>query len=542
MKEPSAFQSFLIIASCTLTMVANISTNTSVSISLPVIQHDFQIPQAALQWIISANPLSNGCLLLLFGRLADLYGRKQVFLIGSLWLLSFTLGCAFVEEPITLDILRGLQGIGGAATIPASLGILAHTFHSGRLRAVAFASFAAGAPLGGGFGVVLGGVLTQLTPQSWRSPFYLSAGLTALSMIGGLLSFNQDEPSNEVDTRVDWIGAFLVTAGLVLIVFVLGQGEVAPKQWSTPYIIALLVIGMVLVLGFIVWQVHLESLQYASEGISYPDPDSRCEWLSHLALRWLPTPPPIMKISLWTRMHGRVAIVFCIAFLTWACFQTWLYWVTLYYQNFVGYSPLRTVVRMLPMFVTGIACNALIALCVDHIPMTILVACGTSLTGCACLLFAVINPNAVYWAFGFPAAIISVVGADFVFACGTMYVAKNCLPHEQSVGGAVFQTMTQLGTALGVTVSTIVFNRVLESKATDTAGLPQLLTLPAYKAACWSGFAFGMCACLLTIIFLRVGIIGHNDQSSSLTVTEMGGQRTTTKDTQGDAHKKRVRK
>ena len=69
---------------------------------------------------------------------------------------------------------------------------------------------------------------------------------------------------------------------------------------------------------------------------------------------------------------------------------------------------------------------------------------GMALTGVSNLLFAVINPNAVYWAFGFPAAILSVFGADFVFAAGTLFVAKVCLPHEQSVGGALFQTMTQV--------------------------------------------------------------------------------------------------
>jgi hypothetical protein len=280
------------------------------------------------------------------------------------------------------------------------------------------------------------------------------------------------------------------------------------------------------VLLFIPWQYHLESLQDAASGSkTYPDPKSRYAPLSRFALKWLPTSPPIMKMSLWTRVHGRLAVVFLVALLNWCSFQAWIYWVTLYYQNYVGFSPLRTVVRLVPMFVTGIACNAFVALFVDHIPMTILVACGTTLTGCASLLFAIINPNAVYWAFGFPSAIIAVVGADFVFACGTMYVAKNCLPHEQSVGGAVFQTMTQIGTALGVTVSTVVYDRVLESRAADNgisisnstaANEPGWLTIPAYRAAFWSNFAFGMCACSLTIIFLRVGVIGHRPPPQTL--------------------------
>ncbi|KAJ3747276.1 putative efflux transporter [Lentinula detonsa] len=525
------WQTILLITSCTLAMLTTTASNSAVSIALPTMENDLEIPQAALDWVVAANPLSNGCLLLLFGRLADLYGRKKVFLVGSLWLVAFTLGCAFAQDPLTLDILRGFQGLGSAATIPASLGILAHSFPPGRTRAIAFATFAAGAPLGGGTGVIFGGLLTELTSQSWRSPFYLVAGITVLSMTTAMVSFNPDHPSTEEDQRVDWIGASLVTTGLVLIVFVLGQGEVAPKQWSTPYIIALLIVGVVFVLLFIVWQYHLERIQDAASK-PYPTSGSRFAPLSLLALHCLPTAPPIMKVSLWTRARGRVAVVFCIACLNWCCFQGWNYWVVLYYQNYVGYSPLRTTVRMVPMFVTGLICNGFVALFIGHIPMTILVAAGTALTGCSALLFAVINPNAVYWAFGFPSAIIAVIGADFVFACGTMYVAKKCLPHEQSVGGAVFQTMTQLGTAVGVTVSTVVFDRVLESRAADNgidvsnstgSSEPGWLTLPAYKAAMWSCFAFGMCACLLTILFLRVGIIGHRIRPSrSPTMTEDG--------------------
>lgn len=79
---------------------------------------------------------------------------------------------------------------------------------------------------------------------------------------------------------------------------------------------------------FLVWQYHLERVQdAASQTRDYPSPGSRYAFLSHLALRWIPTPPPIMKMSLWTRAHGRVAVVFCVAFLNWCCFQGWIYWV-----------------------------------------------------------------------------------------------------------------------------------------------------------------------------------------------------------------------
>ena len=125
---------------------------------------------------------------------------------------------------------------------------------------------------------------------------------------------------------------------------------------------------------------------------------------------------------------------------------------------------------------------------------------GTLFTGAANLLFAVIVPSAPYWAFGFPAAIIGVFGADFVFSSGTLFVARVCLPHEQSVGGALFQTLTQLGTAFGLAISTVVFNATLKSKSesmgvtlnADQTNAPRPAQLTAYKDAMWTGFTFGL--------------------------------------------------
>lgn len=127
----------------------------------------------------------------------------------------------------------------------------------------------------------------------------------------------------------------------------------------------------------------------------------------------------------------------------------------------MGLSPLHTVLRLLPMFISGTLCNVLVAFVVgriqilyliglsvyqliQHCSLNVFAVFGTMATNVACLLFALIIPSAPYWAFGFPAAIISVIGADFIFASGTLFIAKVSLPHEQSVGGALFSTMTQV--------------------------------------------------------------------------------------------------
>ena len=115
-----------------------------------------------------------------------------------------------------------------------------------------------------------------------------------------------------------------------------------------------------------------------------------------------------------------------------------------------------------------------------------------------------IVPSAPYWAFGFPAAILCVFGADFVCSTGTLFVAKSCLSNEQSVGGALFQTLTQMGTAFGLAISTVVYNATLKKSAgadgvllnVEGTNAPRDAQLTAYKDANWTGFAFGMVGAL----------------------------------------------
>uniref|UniRef100_D8Q973 Major facilitator superfamily (MFS) profile domain-containing protein n=2 Tax=Schizophyllum commune (strain H4-8 / FGSC 9210) TaxID=578458 RepID=D8Q973_SCHCM len=491
---PTLVKGITLTAVCTIAMAANISNTMAVSIALPTTGDELGIQQDQLQWVTNAYALSSGCLLLMFGRIADVYGRKKTFLAGALWLFAFTLGCAFVKDALTLEILRGVQGVGGAAIIPAALGILAHAFPPSRARSIAFATFAAGAPVGGALGTILGGAFTQYTKDTWRAVFYFCAALAGVCFLGGMYAIQADPPSTEKDRRVDWLGSFLVTAGLTLIIFILAQGEIAePKQWGTPYIIALIVLGAFFLALFIAWQWYLERVQ--------DDPNAAYSvW----------TPPPLMRLSLLSRAHGRYGVQMIITFLNWCVFLSWQFYAQLFYQEYQGYSPMLAAIRFIPMFITGVLCNVFIAAFVAHVSLVWLMALGTIITSVAALLFALIDPNAPYWAFGFPAAITSVFGADFVFAAGTLFIAKISRPHEQSVSGGLFQTMIQLGTSMGIAVSTVVYDNVQKQQGGSSSRDAQL---QAYQAAQWTAFGFGALACLLSLVFLRgVGVIGHKEE------------------------------
>ncbi|KAL1736165.1 major facilitator superfamily domain-containing protein, partial [Schizophyllum commune] len=447
---PTLVKGITLTAVCTIAMAANISNTMAVSIALPTIGNELGIQQDQLQWVTNAYALSSGCLLLMFGRIADVYGRKKTFLAGALWLFAFTLGCAFVKDALTLEILRGVQGVGGAAIIPAA-----------RALPLAVHWELSSAELS----------LSTPSTDTWRAVFYFCAALAGVCFFGGMYAIQADPPSTEKDRRVDWLGSFLVTAGLTLIIFILAQGEIAePKQWGTAYIIALIVLGAFFLALFIAWQWYLERVQ--------DDPNAAYSiW----------TPPPLMRLSLWSRAHGRYGVQMIITFLNWCVFLSWQFWAQLFYQEYQGYSPMLAAIRFIPMFITGVLCNVFIAAFVAHVSLVWLMALGTLITSVAALLFALIDPNAPYWAFGFPAAITSVFGADFVFAAGTLFIAKISRPHEQSVSGGLFQTMIQLGTSMGIAVSTVVYDNVQKQQGGISSRDAQL---QAYQAAQWTAFGF----------------------------------------------------
>ena len=244
-------------------------------------------------------------------------------------------------------------------------------------------------------------------------------------------------------------------------------------------VLLILVLGILCLLAFLCWQYYLENLQS-----QYP------------SNRSLFTPPPLLKLSIWTRANGRLAAMMAIAFFNWGSFLAWLFWVELYYQNFKSYTPLHTAVLLLPMFFSGILCNLCVGFMAARIAISWIISIGTVATTIACLLFAVIHPNDTYWAFAFPAISLGAMGADIASSAGTLFIARFALPKEQSVAGALFVTMTQVGTSVGVTVSTVVFNTV----ALKVASSQQIDQIVMYRAAQWTAFGFGVIGRLSSLV------------------------------------------
>src|SRR5580698_756190 len=218
---------------------------TIVNIALPSAQRALDFPNSDRQWVVTAYALAFGSLLLLGGRLGDMFSRKRIFIIGLAgFAVSSALGGAATSFEM-LVIARALQGVFGAILAPSALGTLVSTFRDPRERGRAFGVFGSVAGGGGAVGLILGGFLTQYA--SWRWTLYVNLFFAAIAVAGALVYMRSNRPDSR--PRLDWAGTILASAGLFLIVFGFSHAETA--GWAAALTIGSLVVGVVLLAAFV---------------------------------------------------------------------------------------------------------------------------------------------------------------------------------------------------------------------------------------------------------------------------------------------------
>ena len=218
-----------------------------VNVALPSIKTDLGFSQESLQWVITAYAIFFGGVLLLGGRLADLLGRRRLFMVGlAVFTVSSLLdGLAWSEG--SLIVFRSLQGLGAALLSPAALSILTTTFREGRERNLALGVWGAASGSGGAAGVLLGGALTSALSWSWIFFINVPAGILVLAVSPWLLKESRADLAHR---HFDFAGAASITAGLMLLVYAMTRAT--EHGWATPQTIGLLVASAALIVAFLV--------------------------------------------------------------------------------------------------------------------------------------------------------------------------------------------------------------------------------------------------------------------------------------------------
>src|SRR5688572_12350490 len=219
-----------------------------VNVALPSIQVDLGFSQQNLQWVISAYALLFGGVLLLGGRLADLLGRRRLFIIGTIVFAVASLLAGFAWSEASLIGARALQGLGAAIITPAALSILTTTFAEGKERNIALGAWGGVGAFGAVAGVLLGGVLTDALSWEWIFFVNIPVGVLALVLTPFLIGESRDATAESYDVP----GAVLVTGGLVTLVYAITQAN--SYGWGSIETIGLFTAAVVILAGFLGWE------------------------------------------------------------------------------------------------------------------------------------------------------------------------------------------------------------------------------------------------------------------------------------------------
>ncbi|KAI5360202.1 putative major facilitator superfamily, MFS transporter superfamily [Septoria linicola] len=463
----------------------------SVTVTSSSIGRDLKMSTAEITWITAASSLSAGAFLLLFGKLADLFGRRALF-VGSLFLFSvFALGAGFSNRPIVLDVLNGVLGLFNASAVPAAQGLLSLSYPiSSKRRNYAFACFSAGNPLGFAFGAIFGGVAATIF--KWRASFWLISIVFFVFTIIGAATIPQDPEakaklSGETVKRFDIVGVFCVVFGIGMFSASLSLGDTAPHGWRTGYVLALLIVGLSLLVAFVLWDI------------------------------WIGDEYALVPMGIWKNRNFSVALL--ILSLGFLAFTPGTFFYALYLQNVWEFSPIMVAVHLLPMFIVGLIANGVAGLILHKVSNKLLMWLVTACYTVAFLLLALNRWTSSYWAFAFPALILIVIAADLQLNVCNMLVMTSLPKSHQSIAGGIFQTAVRLTAVIGFGVATAVFNAVEARPALldfwDEATQP-------YTAVFWISVAYSALSMCL-VPFLTLGTQGGDDQDHSSATNSTNG-------------------
>ena len=429
---------------------------TIVNIALPFIQKDLDIASANLRWVVTGYALAFGSLLLLGGRLGDLFGRRKVFMTGLIIFGIASLLGGLATSEGTLLAARALQGLGAALASPAALALITTTFPAGPLRNRAFAVYAAMSGVGAAVGLLLGGWLTGLdsvfglSVEGWRLTLLINMpiGIITALLAPRFLAESESHPG-----QLDLPGAFTGTLGLLGLVY--GLSRAGTDGWTDTWTIASLVAGISLLVLFLVTERRME----------------------HPLL-------PVRVFMNRTRAASFVAMFFAPA----AMFAMFFY-LSQYIQTVMGFSPIKAGVAFLPFCFGLVAAAGISSNLVNRIDPRYLAGAGTLMAAGALFGFSrlpfdtsfpVSNVQGSYLTDLLPYILLMSFGMGLTFVPLTLTAVHHLRNEDTGIGSGVLNTMQQVGGALGLSLLGTVATQTINSRV-------DVLQSSAEKAAAAGG-------------------------------------------------------
>jgi EmrB/QacA subfamily drug resistance transporter len=434
-----------------------------VNVAIPSIQRDLHVGETTVQWVLTAYAITFGGFLLLGGRMADLLGRRLIFVVGLILFTIASLFCGLANSAGVLIGARAVQGVGAAIISPAALSIVTTTFQEGAERNKALGIWGALGGSGAAAGVLFGGILTKYLGWEWI--FFVNVPVGAL-VLGLTFPFVHESRAQLATRRFDAAGAITVTSGLALLVYAISK---APDVgWASARTILLLIASVALIAAF--------------------------------ALIELRTTQPLMPFSIF-RIRSLLAANI-VGFLLGAVIFANFFVLTLYVQEVLGWSALKTGVTFLATAGTTVVWAGVAQGLTTRLGPRPVIVIGLLVLAASMGWYTQIPVDGHYWPDLLPAYITFALGLAFAFVPVTIAALAQVAPREAGLASGLINTNQQVGGAIGVAVAATIF--ISHSKAlVKTGHSPAAALTSGYQWAFWALIALALVGALAAFVLLR---------------------------------------
>jgi EmrB/QacA subfamily drug resistance transporter len=433
-----------------------------VNVALPSIGRDLHFSQDNLSWVVNAYVLVFGGFLLLGGRMADLLGRRRLFIAGLILFAVASLAGGLAQSEGWLIAARAVQGLGAALLSPAALSLVTVLFAEGADRNKAMGVWGAVAGSGGAVGVLLGGMLTEWAGWEWVLFVNVPIGIIAAFLAPRLLP----ESRNEGERHFDVAGAVTITAGLSLLVYALVDANSA--GWGSTQTLGLSAIAVALIAAFYV----IERRQKAP----------------------LVPFPGIFRIRTITGINVSAVLVAASLF-------SMFFFISLYMQNVLGFSALEAGLAYLPLAVGLIITAGASAGLVTRFGFKPVLVSGLIITAAGLIWFGQVSPDGSYVGDVLFPSLLAAVGLGLAFVSMTVAAVSGVEPHEAGLASGLINTSQQIGGALGLAILATVANSRIDDLA--ASGTPQNVALTeGFQSAFLVGAGIAIAGAVLAIVLV----------------------------------------
>ena len=458
--DPKRWKALAVLGVAYLMVVLDVSI---VNVALPSIQRDLDFTTEDLQWVVSGYALTFGGFLLLGGRAGDLLGRRRLFMLGLVLFAVCSLLCGLAVSSAMLIAARAAQGAAGAILSPSVFSIVSVTFAEGSERNKALGILGAIAGSGAAIGVLLGGVLTEYAGWEWIFFVNVPIGLATLLLVPRLV---RESRAEGLLKHFDAMGAVTVTASLMLLVYGLTQST--RVGWGSGQTIGVLVASALLMAAFLAIELRSRS--------------------------------PLVPLAIFRRrtLSGANLIGFGLGTMIFGMF----FLLSLYMQQVLGYSALKTGVGYLAVALTAVVASGVSQALVTRLGVKPVLTAGMVLLGLGLAYFTQVSVGGSYLGDLLPGFLLIGVGLGFSFVPVSIAALAGVQGPEAGLASGLINTSQQIGGALGLAIMITVATTHTNSLLGSGAQAPQALTR-GFSLAFWIGVAFAGISLLTTLVALR---------------------------------------